>query len=132
MKLTRMPAGLTSEERFAFYASKVALINAELHILSNHWQRCTEKENNVGINLNGTHIGGTCLRADHIEKAVLCEACQNNKAVYGEKRKLKAQFSKAVEALRMNVPKSSDLCKKEEPSFTDLNECKYYEDEEWN
>jgi hypothetical protein len=128
MKLTRMPAGLTSEERFAFYASKVALINAELHLIASHWQRCTEKENNIDIRFDGKRLGATCLRA----AVPLCEACQNNKAVYGEKRKLKAQFSKAVEALRMNVPKSNVLCKKEEPSFTDLNECKYYEAGEWN
>lgn len=128
MKLTRMPAGLTSEERFAFYASKVALINAELHILANHWQRCTDKENNIDIRFDGKKLGATCLRA----AVSLCDACQSNKAVYNEKRKLKAQFSKAVEALRMSAPRSNALCKKEEPSFTDLNEYKYYEDEEWN
>ena len=128
MKLTRMPAGLTSHGKFLFYASKVAIINSELHLLANHWQRCTEKENNIDIRFDGKKLGATCIRA----AVPLCEACQNNKAVYNEKRKLKAQFSKAVEALRIRSSTASLYCKKEEPSFTDLNECKYYEDEEWN
>ncbi len=126
MKLTRMPAGLSQADKFAFYGSKVALINQELHKLSMYWQMCTNKSANEKVRAGDNLLSQTCLRAG----VDLCEACQNNKAVYGEKRKLKAQFSKAVEALRMNVPKSNSLCVKEEPSFTDLHECKYYEDEE--
>lgn len=129
MKLTRMPKGLDNQEKAIFYASKVSLISRELELLSDYWQRCTMKANNQIERFGVEMFGATCLKAN----LVLCEACKNNETVYKEKRKLKAQFSKALFSLRQNRPVSGQLCTKEEPSFTDLNEPTYFgEYEEWN
>ena len=84
MKLTRMPKGLDNQEKAIFYASKVSLISRELEMLSNYWQRCPEKANNVDIRLDDKAIGATCLRA----AVPLCDACSSNESVYKEKRKL--------------------------------------------
>jgi len=127
MKLSRMPKGLDNQEKAIFYASKVSLISQEIEILSRYWQKCTMKANNTIDRFGVEMFGATCLKAN----LVLCEACKNNEAVYKEKRKLKAQFSKSLFSLRQNSPVSGQLCTKEEPSFTDLNECKYYEAGEW-
>ena len=136
MKLSRMPKGLDPIQKTAFYASKVVLINKELSLLSRYWKRCTMKQSNSVDILSskidefglviGKKIGVTCMRAD----LVLCDACKNNEAVYKEKRKLKAQFSKALGALCLCESPQESLCSKEEPSFTDLNECSFYDEDE--
>lgn len=127
MKLSRMPKGLDQEDRAIFYASKVVLINKELSKLSTYWQQCTMKANNQIERFGVEMFGATCLKAG----IVLCDACKINAEVYKEKRKLKSQFSKAVDSLCQNEPVSGALCKKEEPSFTDLNKYNFYfEDEE--
>jgi len=123
MKLSRMPKGLDHKDKANFYASKVALINNEMNKLSRYWEPCTMKAHNQIDRFGVEMFGATCLKAG----LVLCEACKNNAEVYKEKRKLKSQFSKALGALCLNAPASGILCAKEEPSFTDLNECKYYE-----
>ena len=125
MKLTRMPKGLDKQERAIFYASKVSIISRELEMLSDYWQRCTMKAHNKIDRFGIEMFGATCLKAN----LALCEACKNNEAVYKEKRKLKAQLSKSMLSLRQNSPVIGHLCTKEEPSFTDLNKCKYYEGE---
>jgi len=126
MKLSRMPKGLDHEDKAIFYASKVVLINKEIVKLSTYWQRCTMKANNQIERFGVEMFGATCLKAG----LVLCDACKINAEVYKEKRKLKSQFSKALDSLCRNEPASGALCVKEEPSFTDLNECEYHEDEE--
>tara|TARA_R100000951_G_scaffold113678_1_gene116179 strand:- start:679 stop:1047 length:369 start_codon:yes stop_codon:yes gene_type:complete len=121
-----MPKGLDPTQKTAFYASKVVLINRELTLLSRYWQRCTMKPNNKVDKFGVEIFGVTCLRA----LVTPCEACANNEAVYKEKRKLKAQFSKALGALCLCESPQKSLCSKEEPSFTDLNECSFYEEDE--
>lgn len=126
MKLSRMPKGLDHEDKAIFYASKVVLINKELSLLSLYWQRCTMKAHNQIERFGVEMFGATCLKAG----LVLCDACKSNADVYKEKRKLKSQFSKALDSLCRNEPASGVLCVKEEPSFTDLNEYDFYEEDE--
>lgn len=123
MKLSRMPKGLDPIQKTAFYASKVVLINKELSLLSRYWKRCTMMKHNKVDKFGVEIFGVTCLRA----LATPCEACTSNQAVYKEKRKLKAQFSKALGALCLCESPQESLCVKEEKSFTDLNECSFYE-----
>lgn len=127
MKLSRMPKGLGQQDKAIFYASKVVLINEEITKLSYYWQRCTMKDHNQVERFGVEVFGATCLKAG----LVLCDACKINAEVYKEKRKLKSQFSKALDSLCRNEPVSGSLCVKEDLSFTDLNKYNFdLEDEE--
>ena len=123
MKLTRKPTGLTRNEAALFYSSRVVLISRELAYLTNLWTPCTVKANNKVGGLGIESVGVTCLKAN----LTPCKGCQKNKEVYKEKRRLKSQFSKAINDLCANRPVEGILCEKSEPSFTDLYESKFNE-----
>lgn len=123
MKLTRKPVNMTRNEAALFYASRVVLISRELAHLARLWTPCTMKANNKVGGLGIESVGVTCLKA-HLTP---CKGCQKNKEVYKEKRRLKSQFSKAINDLCANRPVEGILCEKSEPSFTDLYESKFNE-----
>lgn len=119
MKLTRMHAGLSDAEKLLFCATKFALIQSELNALSNHWGKC-QVDNIKVVTTNAgdpVSIDVTCNKAG----VELCDTCEMNQIVYKEKRKLKAQLSKASAQLVKHSKNNRcyPACVKLESTLTD-------------
>lgn len=118
MKLSRKPAGQTPEESLIFYATRVALIQRDLSLISDCYIQCENYHEDFLEDQRGI-IHREVVRCRDLDVEP-CSACLHNKAVYAEKRKLSNQLSKTMpQLIKYSRIKSDASCRKLEPSFVD-------------